>query len=166
MEACDTKVAGMYSRPNAGRPAAHQFAAFTLVEVLFSVVIVGVLVVTMYTALASSIPMVRATQENERVTQIMSEKLDAIRLYNWTQITNLNYFLPTNFLVGAEALNTNSTAYYTGTISVAEAPIAEDYRSNLLQITVQVDWVSGSRPQSRTMRTYVAQYGLQSYIMR
>jgi len=135
-------------------------------EVLFSVVIVGVLVVALYSALASAVPMVRSGQESERVTQILSEKLDTIRLYNWTQITNLNCFLPTNFVAVRDPLMTNSALYYTGTIAVAEAPIEEGYRSNLLQVTVQVDWVSGSRPQSRTMKTYVAKYGLQSYIAR
>ena len=137
--------------------------AFTLMEVLFSVVIVGVLIIALYSAMASAIPMVRACQENERVTQILSEKLDTIRLYNWIQITNR--FVPTNFLVGIEPLLPNSTPYYTGTISIVEAPIPEGYRSNLLQVTVKVDWVSGSRPQSQSMVTYVAKYGIQTYIM-
>ena len=108
--------------------------------------------------------MVRSCQENERVTQILSEKLDTLRLYNWNQIRSR--FVPTNFVVGIEPLLTNSTPYYTGTISIVTAPISESYKSNLLQVTVKVDWVSGSRPQSQSMVTYVAKYGLQTYIMR
>ena len=110
--------------------------------------------------------MVRSCQENENVTQIMSEKLDTIRLYNWNQVNSLGRFLPTNFVVGIEPLLTNSRPFYTGNISVVTAPIPEDYRSNLLQVTVKVDWVSGNRPQSQSMVTYVAKYGLQTYIMR
>jgi prepilin-type N-terminal cleavage/methylation domain-containing protein len=147
------------------RCQARNLTAFSLIEVLFSVVIVGVLVVALYSALASAIPMVRSCQENETVTQILSEKLDTIRLYNWTQI-NDNRFLPTNFVAGKDPLNTNSTAYYKGTISIVEAPISEGYRSNLLQVTVKVDWLSGWRPQSQSMVTYVSKYGLQTYIMR
>lgn len=129
--------------------------------------IVGVLIVGLYGAIASSVAMVRTCQENERVTQILSEKLDTIRLYNWTQITN-GSFVQTNFVLGINPANTNSTAYYTGRISVVTAPSPLDrmYGSNLLQVTVRVNWMSGNRLQSRSMNTYVAKYGLQSYIMR
>lgn len=129
--------------------------------------VVGVLVIALYAAIGSSVSWVRNCQENERVTQILTEKLDTIRLYNWDQITGTG-FIPTNFVVGVEPLVTNSTPYYTGRISVAVAPSPLDtqYQSNLLQVTVTVDWTAGQRPQSRSMSTYVAKYGLQSYIMR
>ena len=138
-----------------------------MIEVIFSIAIVGVLIVGLYAALANSVSMVRRCQENERVTQILSEKLDTIRLYNWTQI-NSNGFVPTNFVIGIDPLQTNSLPYYTGTISIAKAPspLSAQYKSNLLQVTITVDWVAGFRPQSRSMSTYVAKYGLQSYIMR
>ena len=139
-------------------------AAFSLVEVVFAVAIVGVLVITLYGALANSVTLVRACQENERVTQILSDKMDTLRLYNWTQMTN--GFVSTNFVLGIDPLDTASRPYYTGKIAIAQAPISESYRSNLLQVTVTVDWVTSSRPQSRTMSTFVAKYGLQTYIMR
>lgn len=139
-------------------------AAFSLVEVLIAVAIVGVLVITLYGALASSVTLVRACQENERVTQILSDKMDTLRLYNWTQMTN--GFISTNFVLGIDPLDTASQPYYTGKIAITQAPIPESYRSNLLQVIVTVHWVSGSRPQTRSMSTYVAKYGLQTYIMR
>jgi hypothetical protein len=135
-----------------------------LIEVVFAVAIVGVLVITLYGALASSVALVRSCQENERVTQILSEKMDTVRLYNWTQMTN--GFVLTNFVVGIDPLRTNSLPYYTGQITIVQAPIPESYRSNMLQVTVAVGWVSNMRPQSRSMSTYVAKYGLQPYIMR
>jgi len=156
--------AGRTRQANSMAPTSFRTSAFTLVEVLFSVVIVGVLVIALYSAMASAIPMVRSCQENERVTQILTEKLDTIRLYNWNQIRGP--FVQTNFVIGIEPLLTNSTPYYTGTISIVTAPIPEGYRANLLQVTVKVDWVSGKRPQSQSMVTYVAKYGLQTYIMR
>ena len=139
-------------------------SAFSLIEVLIAVAIVGVLVITLYGALASSVTLVRACQENERVTQILSDKMDTVRLYNWTQMTN--GFVSTNFVLGIDPLDTGSRPYYTGKIAIAQAPITEAYRSNLLQVTFTVDWVSSSRPQTRSMNTYVAKYGLQTYIMR
>ena len=138
---------------------------FTLIEVIFAVAIVGVLVISLYGSLATSVALVRSCQENERVTQILSEKMDTVRLYNWTQMTN--GFVLTNFILGINPLDSGSLPYYTGRISIVNAPISESYSSNLLQVTISVDWVSGgTRPQSRMMNTYVAKYGLQSYIMR
>lgn len=145
----------------------HRAAGFSLLEVMFAMAIVGVLVMSLYAAIVNSISWIKVCQENGRVTQILSDKLDTIRLYNWTQI-NSNSFVPTSFVVGIDPFNTNSTPYYTGTISIAEAPnpLNAYYKSNILQVTVRVDWVSGSRPQNRSMDTYVTKYGLQSYIMR
>lgn len=127
--------------------------------------VVGILIIALYAAIASSVSLVRVCQENQRVTQILSEKLDTVRLYNWTQLHS-NGFVQTNFVVGIDPLIADSTPYYTGNVSVALAPVAERYKSNLLQVTVTVAWLSGSRPQTRTMSTYVAKYGLQPYIMR
>jgi len=151
-------VGGNCIPPNALRKA------FTLIEVMFSIGVIGVLVLALYGALASSISMVRSCQENERVTQILSDKMDTIRLYNWTQMTYR--FVQTNFVLGIDPLVTSSRPYYTGSIAIAYAPITQTYRSNLLEVTVNVDWVAGKRPQRRSMTTYVAKYGLQSYIMR
>jgi hypothetical protein len=130
-----------------------------MMEVVFAMAIVGLLVVALYAAIATSVGLVKTCQENERVTQILSEKMDTIRLYNWDQIRS-NGFVVTNFTVGIDPLYANSTPYYTGRISVAQAPVGGLYRSNLLQVTVDVNWVSGSRPQNRSMTTFVAKYGL------
>jgi prepilin-type N-terminal cleavage/methylation domain-containing protein len=141
--------------------------AFTLIEITFSVAIVSILIVGLYTAIATSVSWVGTCQENQRVTQILSEKLDTIRLYNWDQV-NSNGFIPTNFTLPFDPIKSNSVPYYTGTVSIAMAPSPLDqrYSSNLLRVVVKVDWVAGSRPQSRSMETFVAKYGLQSYIMR
>jgi len=136
-----------------------------MVEVLVAMGVVGILIVGLYTAIAGSASMVRNCQENERVTQILSEQLDTIRLYNWEQIRS-GTFIPTNFVLGIDPTKTNSTSYYTGTISIVEQPITENYRSNIVQVTVSVKWVTGLRRQERNMTTYVAKYGLQSYILR
>jgi hypothetical protein len=134
---------------------------------MMAMAIVGVLVVTLYGTIATSVSWIKACEENERVTQMLSEKMDTIRLYNWTQI-NSNSFIPTNFIVGIDPSRTNSRPYYTGVVSIVGAPnpLPGLYNSNILQVTVAVNWVSGSRPQRRSMDTYIAKYGLQSYIMR
>lgn len=137
-----------------------------MVEVLFAMAIVGILVVTLYGAIATSTSWVRMCQENEAATQILSEKLDTIRLYSFDQLTKSNGFLQTNFTVGIDPLLTNSTPYYTGRVILAQDPVTEAYKSSLVKVTVNLTWVSGLRPQSRSMTTFVATNGLQSYIIR
>ena len=144
----------------------HRCAAFSMVEVLFAMLIVGVMVVALYAALATSTSWLRDSQENQTVSQIMSEKLDTIRLYNWDQI-NSNGFIQTNFTVGIDPAVTNSTAYYTGRVVMLKNPVAEIYWSNLVQVTVNVAWVSpAGRAQNRSMSTFVTTYGIQSYVNR
>jgi prepilin-type N-terminal cleavage/methylation domain-containing protein len=144
------------------RPRARR-SAFSLVEVLFAVAIIGVLVTALYAAIGTATSWMRVCQENETATQIMSEKLDTIRLYNWDQITKSNGFLLTNFTVGIDPL-TNSTPYYTGTLSWSQAPISETYASSLLLMTVKLTWVSGGRLQIRSNSTFVTTYGIQELV--
>jgi type II secretory pathway pseudopilin PulG len=136
-----------------------------MMEVLFAIAIIGVLIVALYTAIATSVSWVRLCQENEAATQIISEKLDTIRLYNWDQM-NSNGFIVTNFVVGIDPYGTNTTPYYTGSVLIAQNPVTEPYGTNLMKVTVNLAWVSGSRPQNRSMCTFVTKYGLQSYVMR
>ena len=150
--------------PNCG--SRKRSRAFPLVEVLFAMGIVGILVTALYAAIATSTKWVRACQEDEIATRIMSEKLDTIRLYNWDQM-NSNGFIVTNFVVGMDPSLTNSIAYYTGRVEIVNALPAtatEGYKTSLKKITVSVTWVSGQRPQNRSMTTFVSQYGLSSFV--
>jgi len=134
-------------------------------EPLFAMVVVSVLIGALYAAMTSSVSLVRKCQENERATQILTEKTEVIRLYNWDQINNPT-FVPTNFTLPFDPLATNSTAFFTGKVSIAQAPISESYSNSLLAVTVRLQWTSGKILQTRKMSTYVAKYGLQSYIFR
>jgi prepilin-type N-terminal cleavage/methylation domain-containing protein len=144
-------------RPRAG------CSAFSLVEVLFALAIIGVLVTALYGAIGTATSWTRECQENEIATQIMGEKLDTIRLYNWDQITKSNGFLLTNFTVGINPF-TNSTPFYTGNLYWAQAPIAETYASSLLLVTVKLTWKSGGRLQTRSNSTFVTTYGIQELV--
>jgi Tfp pilus assembly protein PilV len=138
--------------------------AFSLIEVCISIVLVALLFVGIYGAVASSMSIVKLCQENERATQILSGKLDTIRLYNWEQLTNR--FVPVRFTERFDVLDTNSALFYTGSVSIVEAPVHSKYSSNVMEVSVELTWTSAKRPQSRIMSTYVAKYGLQKYIMR
>jgi prepilin-type N-terminal cleavage/methylation domain-containing protein len=135
---------------------------FTVIEAVVTVAIMGLLFVVFYSAIPTTMSLVRWCRENERVTQILTEKFETIRLYSWDQVSS-NGFIPPTFIVGIDPSVSNSLPYYTGTVTIAEAPIGESYKSNLLQITVEVKWTSSLRLQTRTMSSFFSKYGLQTY---
>jgi type II secretory pathway pseudopilin PulG len=135
---------------------------FTVIEAVVTVAIMGLLFVVFYSAIPTTMSLVKLCRENERVTQILTEKFETIRLYSWDQV-NSNGFIPAAFTVGIDPSVANSLPYYTGTVTIVQAPIAESYQTNLLQITVEVNWVSCQRLQTRTMSSFFSKYGLQTY---
>jgi hypothetical protein len=133
------------------------------VEVLIAVAIMGMLFAAMYAGVKTNIALVQSCREEETATQILTEKFETIRLYNWDQI-NSNGFIPTTFTLPIDPSSTNSAAYYTGTVRIAPAPYSETYASKLKLVTVSVNWVSNRRLHTRSMTSLIHQYGLQTYV--
>jgi hypothetical protein len=100
----------------------------------------------------------------------MQEKFETLRLYNWDQITSTNNFIPATFTAPIYASTStnistaNASAYYQGTVTIANAGIAEAYGADLRNVTVQLTWYSGSLRRTRSMSSFTARYGLQNYI--
>jgi hypothetical protein len=143
----------------------RQAAAFSTVEVMVAVLICGLVFVGLYSGIGSGFSVVQLARENLRGTQILEEKLETIRLYRWDQVNDAS-FIPTNFVEEFYPAGTQSTSglSYTGTVLIAEAPIAETYKDSLRQVTVQLQWKSGNVLRQREMTTFVSEYGLQHYI--
>lgn len=143
--------------------------AFSLTEVTVGMAVVGIVCTALYTGLTSGLATVRASRENERATQIMSEKLDTIRLYSWDKITTPDY-VPATFTRTFGTTNqkggivVSPGIVYTGRVTIASAPISTIYGTNMRQVTVTLNWVSGSMPRQRSMTTMVAKNGMQNYI--
>ncbi len=138
--------------------------AFTIIEALVAVGVVGVVVLAMYGGLSSVFTMIRMARENQRATQIMVEKMETVRLYNWDQI-NSNGFIPRAFQAHYYSLNgTNSGTVYDGAITITSAPLNTTYSNTLRMVVVDIIWMSGQLPRSRQIRSYVSQYGLQNYV--
>jgi hypothetical protein len=142
----------------------------TLVEVMMSVAVIGVTFFSLYAGITYGFTVLLLARENLRATQILMEKMETIRLYNWDQI-NSNGFIPATFVAVFNATNTSTNfgtgtgVLYNGTMSVAPAPIAaEAYGTNLRLVTVTLRWTSNKQPRVRTMSTLVSRYGLQNYI--
>jgi hypothetical protein len=151
------------SPTGAGTPLLR--AAFSTVEVLVAVLVCGIVFVTLYAGISSGFSFVQLTRENLRGIQIMEEKMETIRLYRWDQINQAG-FIPTNFVDTFYPLATQATSglRYTGAVTIADAPISEYYKDGLKQVSIDLSWKSGNTVRTRTMTTFVSQYGLQNYI--
>src|SRR6266540_1685269 len=139
------------------RTKIHRSAAFSFVETLVAAAICGIMFLTLYAGLSSGFAVLQLSRENLRGTQILQEKLETIRLYNWDQLTNVS-FIPANFVdTFYPGTGTQSTSgiTYTGRVTIAAAPISESYSNDLRLITVEVQWVSAKVLRKRDMSTFV-----------
>ncbi len=143
-------------------------AGFTLAEVVIAVGILGVSFVSLYAGMSAGFAMTQVSRENLRATQIMVERMEGIRLFNWNQVVASN-MVPSTFSTRYYPKVGGSTANgiaYTGTLSVTNAVLnpAPSYVNNLRFVTVGVQWQSGNVPRHRSMTTMVSRNGLQNYV--
>jgi len=144
--------------------------AFTLMEVLVVVAIIGFEFVTLYLGMTQGFGIVQVARENLRATQILQEKMETIRLYTWDQITNNGFIPPTftaAFYPAGSQTNNNQGATYQGTVTISAVPpplSAASYAKDMKMVVVQVSWQSGNIQRNRDMRTLVSHYGLHNYI--
>jgi prepilin-type N-terminal cleavage/methylation domain-containing protein len=140
--------------------------AFTLVEVMIAVLVIGLMFVTLYLGFTQGFGVIQLARENLRATQILQEKMETIRLYTWEQVTNNGFILP-QFTADFYPAGTNGAGVgfkYEGELIITNAPVAESYSNDLRLVTVKVKWTSGKVERKREMRTMVSRYGLHNYI--
>ena len=101
---------------------------------------------------------IKISQEDLRASQILLQKVETLRVYDWSKITN-NYF-PTNFTAN---YSTNGGIVYDGQISINPVPAAESYSNSLRQVTVSLSWISTGVPRYRVVTTLVSQNGIETY---
>lgn len=141
---------------------------FTLPEVVIAVGILAISFVSLYAGMSAGFAMTRSSRENLRATQIMVEKMEGIRLFNWNQVLTAN-MIPSQFTtryypaVGGDQPN---GVQYTGHIAVTNVVLnpAPSYVTNMRFVTVEVDWKSGDIQRNRKMTTMVSKDGLQNYV--
>ncbi len=104
-------------------------------------------------------------RENQRATQILLEKTETIRLYNWEQVlagtiphSFTNYYDPQ--ITGSEGIR------YYGTVEVVDFPFATSYRTNMRQVNVTLTWTNAMRgiARHRSLSTFIGRYGMQNYV--
>ena len=140
--------------------------AFTLMEVVVAAMVLMTISVAFYLGLSSCFSVVKASREEVRATQIMTQKLEAVRLCTWSELTNFSFKEPYD-PVGTT--NSSAGVYYYGNVTKSAAatiPNTASYLNNMCLVTVSLTWTNSRRSAiySRKMETHYARYGLQSYI--
>lgn len=159
------------SAPVANRPQ----RAFTLVEMCISVAILAVMLVSLYAGMSSTFAITQASRENLRATQIMLERVEGLRLYNWNQLVYSN-MIPVNFTnyyypLAGPGQSKGITYYGTMAITNATLTPAASYSDNMRAINVTVYWTNYNGynytkkiVRSRSMTTYSSRDGVQNYV--
>ena len=141
----------------------------TLVEMCIAVALISLVFVSLYAGLTTGFAATKLVRENLRATQILVQRMETVRLYRWSQLTNLVY-VPANFTeyYDPSGKSSNSAgAAYTGTIKkLIPTNLPAAYQTNMRVITVEVTWKSGQVTRKRVMETYVARYGIQNYLLQ
>ena len=132
--------------------------AFTFVETMVATLLLTLVFVALYAAFLFGFGTIRLSQENLRAEQILVQKLETLRVYDWSKITG--GYLPTDL---AASFSTNGGVTYDVAIAVTPAPVTESYSNTLRQVTVSLSWESGGVLRNRSMTTFVSQDGLQTY---
>jgi hypothetical protein len=156
----------VYQSKRLGRVAPADASAFTLMEVIVAVLVLMTISAAFYLGLSSCFSVVKASREEVRATQIMTQKLEAVRLCTWSELTNITFKEPYDPL---GTTNNSSGVYYFGTLTKSPAtaiPNTASYLNNMCLVTVSLTWTNNRRGTvyNRSMNTHYARYGLQSYI--
>jgi len=114
--------------------------------------------VALYTAFSFGFGTIKLSRENLRASQILVQKLETLRVYDWSKITS--GYIPTDLTA---LFSTNGGVTYDVAIEVTPAPVIESYRDTLRQVTVSLSWESGGVLRNRSMTTFVSKDGLQTY---
>lgn len=145
----------------------------SLPESIIAVLVVGMMLISLYAGFSSGFSVVQSAREELRATQIILQRMEAIRLYTWSQVLDTNNYLKPTFVEYYNPrgqTNGSGGAVYVGSILTGPpAAVSAPYRTNMLEVTVKVYWTNynGSLVilRSRQMQTYVAHYGMQNSLM-
>jgi type II secretory pathway pseudopilin PulG len=138
-------------------------AAFSLIETLVAIAVFSTVVVSVLAGTSSGMFVVRLARENARATQILLEKVETIRLYNWDQIEAPG-FIPDTFTAPYETHSPGNELIYQGSFTISPVAMNASYSNDLKRITVQVTWNTGTVQRQRSISTYFSKYGLQDYV--
>ena len=149
-----------------GPPASG--SGFTLIETLVAICIAAIVLPTIYASLATGFALIKTSREDQRATQVILQRMEAIRLSPYQTLQSPAAY-PTNateYYSESGKVTGNGGVPYTVTFSCAPGPssLPPSYRTNVLLVTVGASWKSGNVQRTRSMQTYVSRYGIRRYV--
>jgi prepilin-type N-terminal cleavage/methylation domain-containing protein len=141
---------------------------YTLMEVVMAVALLAIMMISLYGGISSGFAVVELARENLRGTQIMLERMEGIRLYNWNQLIYSN-MIPASFTSYYYPLATNGESKglaYSGTMVITNAVLTppSTYSDSMRLVRVSLVWTNGNIRRTRSMSTYVSKNGVQNYV--
>ena len=127
----------------------------------------AILILAAIAGFSHSFSTLQLDRENSRAIQILVEKTEMLRTYNWDQITgnDTSASVPSSFTAPFYPNDTNNGGFtYSGSVSIKKAKSGTTYDDDMRLVTITLNWTSGNAARSRSMMTYVSHYGLQNYI--
>ena len=139
-----------------------------MIEVIMGVALTGFMFVSLYGGISSSFAVTQLARENLRGTQIMLERMEGIRLYNWDQLCYSN-MIPATFTNYYYPLATNGQSkgiVYSGNMIVTNSSLSPwaSYGDKMRTITVSISWTNSNIPRSRSISALVSKNGVQNYV--
>jgi prepilin-type N-terminal cleavage/methylation domain-containing protein len=138
-------------------------AAFTLTESLVAIVVLGMAAVALCSGISWGVFVVSMTHDNQRATQILTERMETIRLYGWDNLNDPAFLPKTVQLVDYSSKGATSKVY-TLNISVRKNVVAANYSNDLAEVRLDLTWKTGNNQRQRSLSTYVFRSGLQTYV--
>lgn len=170
-----TRLATSHDRRRRGRAN----SAFTLVDVLMTAGITAIMFTGIFGAISSGNIIIQSTRENLRATQIIESRMEGLRLVAWGTSTNQLFdtncvtptFTESFYPLGVSGAGSSQGVTYYGSMTLQKSPTltpASSYNTQMCAVTVTINWTNQHygvlNSHTRTMSTYVAQYGLQNYV--
>ncbi len=159
---------------NGCQPAARGgAAAYSLPEAILAIAIIGFMMISLYAGFSAGFTIVRAARENLRATHILLQRMEALRLCPWDELSNPDSFKNVSFIesfdpLGQLAGSGGGTVYTSDITSSVPTDLPDAYQNDMRVVTVSVYWTNynGQVPHvnARQMQTYVARQGLQNYV--
>ena len=132
--------------------------------------VLGVLTLSLFAAFSAGLGLVHAFRDNLRATQILTQKMETVRLLTWKQLTN-TFIAPTNFTAYYDPNGSNAGTMYLGSYSTSVNPstLPAAYADKMRLINVEIYWTNRASAtktvvQKRQVQTFVARYGMQPYV--
>ena len=143
----------------------RQLEAATLSEIVVCVLIINIGAAALMGCFKYAFFITGITQQQQRATQVMLERAEAIRLCSWDQVRS-NGFIPGTFTeyYDPSAPTGSMGVLYSGTAKVTTFPYSTAYANNMRQLTLTVTWQTGNVTHRRTNITYIAKDGIQNYV--